>query len=540
MDSIIYKRGQVWLWGDPIFGSKSEKNIVPPGEVTYRYTRYVLIVQNDSSMWGEVILCIPLSSEHNRTADVQIPMSYLWHQSVSYAKCDRIFPAHAKMLQRYICEVPEEVMREIDGEIISLLCPYITDAYSTAEIKSAFNIDMTKKNHFSGINTESIDGIVGLFIAKSIEYTYDMGDSVSITDVKNAFDIFCVNNNIPLVEDMYHFVESFLHTLDSDVARYSGWRGLSHEICGLTKFRGIAIRETPRPVISVNGTPIRDDSQEVIDLKKQIDEITKELQELRQLTSNATTVMATSEKKPSEHKRNNWSDRGYIQEFITFCNTNGKSEAARRYGISEATVAKYYRKYAATVEENYQTEDPNVDEIPESQEELPENLDTAKSVQAVADPSIDHNKALKSISNFSNMIRNYMRNIRMYEKLKIDGFMDDVEFYAKLQSFTYFTLLAMLGIEKEYWGYHIPKITADSKYIETWRFFETIYDDPRVFMSQEADKMITLYRKYHDPKGGVHPDWIQYLYNKFQNTGMENTRINLILDKIKEMFIEQP
>lgn len=215
-------------------------------------------------------------------------------------------------------------------------------------IKTILGIDMDLRNDYDSSNRNSVDVAVRLFMSCSIDYSYDLGDSLKISEVKNAFDIFCINRQIPTVDDMYRFLESFIHYLNPGVQDYIGWKGIGKDICNIIEFRGIRLREHMVPII--NAAP-NDNSDINLTLQEQINNITAELKELREFANKSGTPVITAIQKSNktESKRNDWSDENHIREFITFCDTNGRDSAAKEYGISVQTVSKYYRKYSGKI-----------------------------------------------------------------------------------------------------------------------------------------------------------------------------------------------
>lgn len=134
----------------------------------------------------------------------------------------------------------------------------------------------------------------------------------------------------------------------------------------------------------------------------------------------------------------------------------------------------------------------------------------------------------------------YLKDNDIYNVLEVNHMMSDEEFYAKTQSYIYFTLLELLGIIQEGRDYLIPPVTEDSPYLETWQFFDYIYHDPRISVSQEADKLMALYRKYHDIMGGIHLDWLDKLHSRFQGRmGLSLDQIYVIIRELRDVFTKR-
>lgn len=185
-ESLVFKHGQVWYWSDPIYGRKSEKLKVDQGEVTQRYSRYVLIVQGIINV-NDDIMCIPLSSSRHDESDVEIQIMIKNKKSTSYAMLTKIFVASSMSLRRYICTLPRVNMIDIRNSIHDLLIP-----------------NPNKKKHNNAVNTrKSTAGFRGDYN----EYLTNVGvqhNNVNIAPTKihnrrrnNWTDI---NNKIKFIE----------------------------------------------------------------------------------------------------------------------------------------------------------------------------------------------------------------------------------------------------------------------------------------------------------------------------------------------------
>lgn len=126
--SKVFLRGQIWFWFDPIYGNKEQNRHVTDGEQTMRYSRYVLIVQDDRTIDNHALLVIPLSSQNHDKNDVPVTISFLsGNKNKCYAKCQCLWPVSMSQMRKYICTLSEEVMKEIDEKIIKLLLPGVAE-----------------------------------------------------------------------------------------------------------------------------------------------------------------------------------------------------------------------------------------------------------------------------------------------------------------------------------------------------------------------------------------------------------------------------
>ena len=134
-------RGQIWFWEDPIYGDKRDANnygIIGNDSITH-FSRYVLVVQNSETMSGGECLVAPISSSNN--GKFAVPVSI--HGHLAYILLNKIFPASAKSLRKYVSVLKVDKMRKVDT-----LCSYLlfnTDCIDlldkVSDIISEFNAE---------------------------------------------------------------------------------------------------------------------------------------------------------------------------------------------------------------------------------------------------------------------------------------------------------------------------------------------------------------------------------------------------------------
>lgn len=125
MNSSVFVKGQVWYWEDPIYGKKQNNYIVETNEVTTRYSRYCIIMQNTDTISSSSILVIPCSTVR-REHDIKVTITHVnreggFNNSYTYAKIEKIFPVHADSLKRYVCTLSNDSIRDIENRINELL-----------------------------------------------------------------------------------------------------------------------------------------------------------------------------------------------------------------------------------------------------------------------------------------------------------------------------------------------------------------------------------------------------------------------------------
>jgi len=131
-NSLVYSRGQVWYWHDPVYGKKDEENQVAFGEVTVRYSRYVLIIQNIEEIKPKSILVIPLTTNETDTRD--LTMKLLNKPDQAYIKCHHLMPVSPESLREYVCTVSGSIIQKVEKELHRLLFFKVKEEVMTSSI----------------------------------------------------------------------------------------------------------------------------------------------------------------------------------------------------------------------------------------------------------------------------------------------------------------------------------------------------------------------------------------------------------------------
>jgi len=129
MNTIRVLKGQVWHWRDPLYGDKCEnKPMNGYYESVTRFSRYVIIIQDESNADSHSMLAIPCSSTRRYETDIEIEL-YSNSNAVNrtYAQTRKVFPVHPKSLNKYICTLDKETVQKLDSIIVSLIAPNIVD-----------------------------------------------------------------------------------------------------------------------------------------------------------------------------------------------------------------------------------------------------------------------------------------------------------------------------------------------------------------------------------------------------------------------------
>lgn len=476
-NSTMFIRGQVWYWEDPMFGRKENNVNVSIGEATIRYNRYCIIIQDTETISNNSVLVIPCSSHNNTPHDVKIPLAHTFKENFTYAKTRAMFPVHPKFLNRYICTLPNEVMSQIDAELLKLLLPAVTTNMDSDSILSNFGIDMNKSMDIQ-INTRDIEVDIRAFIKDHIVRGKDV-DVVKPRELKAAFDQYCTINKIPIVEDIVEFLDSFTYIVNGTSYNLSDRFNYNS-----MEFKGMKINNNFKLSIEVTAETIKSDVSQ---------------------------------------KTNKWDDESII-EFLRFYKDHTLDDVYKQYNLKPATAKVYWNRW------NTKLEEATIEEIPvEEKVEIP--------VPTTAD-------AQRSVSKIANMIRNTLIDDELYGCLgdvTING--DDIigadEFYDRLGSTIYFSLIDFLGITHHDWKHcYIPRVTPKSPYITTWHFVDKCYHDRRISMEENGIKMVELYREYYgDINTGIDKDWIDKLKTKIGNKfDMESDYVDFICERVEEVF----
>lgn len=100
------RRGQVWWWNCP----SHNRTHIQEG------TRPVVIVSNDDcNKFSDVFTIVPLSTKIKRPYPQQVPI--VFNEGVSMALADQITTIPIEELHRYVCDLPQFQMDQIDTAI---------------------------------------------------------------------------------------------------------------------------------------------------------------------------------------------------------------------------------------------------------------------------------------------------------------------------------------------------------------------------------------------------------------------------------------
>lgn len=496
MKSTIFMRGQVWYWEDPIYGRKENALDVQIGETTYRYSRYCIIAETTDSISNNSVMVIPCSTSLGNitNSDVIIPIQHLFNSNYTYAKVKSIFPVHVKYLKNYVCTLPDKCMRQIELELLKILIPTVAKNYDESELFILFNIDFKLSNdNYSIISKNPINHNVEMFTKNRIIFTYEDSDILTLKELKQLYDEYCKDNNIPIMNDIIEFADNFGYIVNKNFLK--GKVNYNNIVCKGVK---IADNTTYRKYVYDN---INDD-------------FTKN-------TSNISDTAINDDKISSSR----WDDEDKIK-FLNFYSKYGCDPAAKEFNLKSSTSQHYWYKWRKEL--NYYPQentsnDNNVNECNETSDDDYIKISYKDNVN-------------KAINKISNMICSTLKDDNVFSFIGyvyING--NDVSmktFYTELKKVIYYSLLDFLNIKQVDHKYLlIPNLGKHAQNINTFHFIDKVYNDKRLLYLKTGKDVVEKYRNLYDCYGGLDTNWINNLKTRL-NEKFELTDIaaNIICD----------
>lgn len=510
--SNVYKRGQVWHWIDPTYGAKQNHKTIPMGEGGYHYNRYVLIVSNTDSIGAGPVTVIPLSSHKtNPGYDIPIHIDHLYSQSISHAKTKFMFSAHLRMLDKYICTIGDEDMKRVDAILIKTICPFIQEAMDDKEILDRMGIDMNALNPNLTTIPDIYDTAVRNFIASHVRRSGNMDDIVKIQDMKNAFDIYCMNHLVPVDQDTLRFLNTFMQYTNSKTCGFTNWRIADASMYTMTELRGLTL--DPNLKLVINFEVMKEDEEA----------LQKYEEEKRKEAPKATLTVKKEEEKieppvvqrKDTNNRIQWTEENKIA-FCRYYDKVGREQCAKDYNISTDTCRLYYGKWKKEFKDRI-TE--------ESQKEVEH------------DTSINTDGIITSISGISNLMNLKLRELNAYKVSPIP--LNDSLFYDKVGNAIFNSLLDYMGIkEVDKCQYQIPNDLSKQS-LKTYKFFDVCFHDKRIFGSPNIDEICARIDQIY---GTAHPDygtirignkWLSILNNKLLRNNIPQKHRDSIVNYLR-------
>lgn len=474
-NSSLFIRGQVWYWEDPIYGRKENNIDVSIGEATLRYNRYCIIAQTTESVSRSSVLVIPCSSNSHNSHDIPIPLAHLFHDNFTYARTLEIFPVHPKFLQRYICTLPESVMKKIEAELIKTLIPSLTNNMNDSEFLERFELDMDQQS-MEPPNTKcdkTLETSVRSFIMEHVVKT-DNSFNVSAYELRDAFNQYCMMNRLSINNDIVEFLDMF-----TKLTNNAGYHFSDRTKYNLVEFKGIRIRGNLKLSIEMNEKDI------------------------------------INQKDPQ--KPGKWNDQN-IHEFLSIYEKEGIDSASNKFDLKASTALKYWHRWKDRLN--------NINLI-KSSIDVPPTADIPKSISKISNMIRDSLKDLNV----------YALNIEC--EASINNRLSEAQFYSIIGTSIYYSLLDFLSIRKDdiNGSYIIPQLDEYSENLETYYFFERVYHDRRISLKKNGLDLILSYRTYYPDLSTINPIWIDKLHTRLMNKlNMIEIGVVKICDIIKDMY----
>lgn len=474
-ESVCFIRGQVWYWEDPIYGPKENNMNVSIGEATMRYNRYCIIAETNDSIKNNSVLVIPCSSSSNTMYDVPISLTHFFKDGYTYARVKEIFPVHPRYLQRYVCTISDKDMKLIEGTLAKILVPTIFNEFGNDGFYDLFG--MSHENTTYNPVTTNAD-VLEINIRRFIHEHLVIGnpeDTISAYELKDAYDQFCIINNMQIDTDIVEFLDTFTKLTSNS----------SHEFINRSKYN----------IINIKGIRI------IGDLSLSI------------LLNEREIINPDDPQKLAK-----WND-STIDDFLKAYEEFGIAHVCEKFDIKESTATNYWYKWKDRLEQKQ-----HIQIVPK----VPSTVDV---------------KA--SISKISNFIRDdlckknlfYNPKIMKDNKIPVKDFhgLTASQFYKSIGNCIFYSLNELLSIKINGDIAHIPVISENNKYIDTWHFFDKAYHDKRISLCKNAEDTFMNYRKHFPTKDAISRDWLPILKKYLFKLNLRTKSIDIIISMIEEL-----
>ena len=326
MEQRKFKRGQVWYWRDPIYGSKGANKKVHIGEGTYRYNRYVLIISEANDTYNNYLKVVPLTSKHNESLET-VPVMFTANNNVKptygFAVVNSSFSADPNMMIDYVSTVSDDDMMKIDLMIIKNELPNMYNLISNNKtLRSILGINCTiddiKLAKIAAIEELKVEDthnvIIKKFITDCLVYTGDIEDKIKCNDLITAYQKWCIIENKPMEISITNFLSIFSYCVEGNI------------------FNKV-----------INSLVAGDIANEIVFTKMKL--------------SNDLVIEINASNKCNDFGRiedNNsgkWT-KDKIQEFMDIYNNEGPEACEEKYGLKQSTINKYASKWKNQLSED--------------------------------------------------------------------------------------------------------------------------------------------------------------------------------------------
>lgn len=393
MNAKRLARGQIWHWNDPIYGDKKTPEDILPvqGENTTRYSRYVLIVQQEPR--DDAVIVVPLSTKAGKITDYRIPIWGSKYLSFVYVRIDRLFNVCPSQLNSYICTVDADTMKMISAELIRLLLPEVLhdECVSTILENRGLPLEMVCKDHNDEESQRNSFSMIGQFIKQHIATS--LGETSAMV-VYEAYRQYCSENKYD-AESYETFVSTFCTLLH-----------ISKEDKSFKNVKVVGITLNPNEIV--------------------------------QPAELYPTIVPVPASNPKGGRKARWTT-DERQKFINFSANHSTEEIAKEFKLSRASVYKYRRMFAIST---------NVDTADTEEEPAEEIVKPGMLMQKVK-------QTVSTISNFikEDMITANIYAYTNSDLIaKQSAYISKDNFYKQISAAVYYSLLGFLEIKENYNG----------------------------------------------------------------------------------------
>ena len=480
--SCMFLRGQIWYWEDPIYSKKEEGEMVRIGEATIRFSRYVIVAQNTNTIGKGSIAVIPCSSNNSIPHDIAVPLSHLFYENHTYAKVQSIFPVHPKFLQRYICTLSDGIMKKIEAELIKLFIPTLCDDYPRGELeKYGLDLASVDAHPLEDItqNDRCLEKHIKDFMIKHLTKSDNVEDFISVQDMKEAFDNYCIEMKVPSVTDLIEFLDGFHRVYHPYVKSNTshciytiiGWECL--------KFKGIPTATSEIPDLDEKAW------------------------------------------KDKTWKEKVWTEEN-ILKFLELYQDLGAGGVADEFGIKESSAVQYWYRWKSKIDKLRENICSNFSiPLPSSEYICPSISKVANIIRETLHESFIYDE-----------MKGYWRDPR--------SIMLPEEFYNKIGNVIYYSLLEFLNIKKENGSkeFTVPEINMETPFLGTWYFFDKVYQDKRISYEKKGLRYMNAYLKYYgDMQKGIDRRWLEIFKTKLSHKfNIIDTGLQVICDSVGNLF----
>lgn len=510
VSSNKFIKGQVWYWKDSTYGKKDWNKNVKYGEGTLRYNRFVIIIQDPSTMGkNNTLLCIPMSSHSNDPYDVCTSAIPEYNIEESFARTRMISPININMLEKYIFTISSKELLLINYRLAQIfLANHLFNKVDEA-IKELITlpplIDVTVKEYLPEEkeceveeNTqEEVEQICDKVIEETVEEPIQ---EMKIESVRNSFDLY---HNIIL----YTIAHKEITIIEISQYFNIAYNTASKYVDMLTKDKIISrkYKNKPRKVLinSIFSLGTKFSSEEFLKVASII--ISKKFNK-----EEIDLSLLISIKKKSSINTKKWT-KEYIEEFLEFYNSNGCTETSNKYNMPAKSIYNtVYMMKKKLGENNIWKEKKFINSEKSVLEEYLEKYPNLEyTLISVISDFGNYNRYINSCNNTFD--KYYLKRKKGSDKVKESAFL-----YNKISLYIYKSLIELLMIEVN--DSNISRSTLKnvdeifSKYKNTIDFLLDFYE-----INKENNKN---YIYYNIPEtGNIDKEWYGVLY-KYLSSGL--------------------